>query len=374
MKIFGIPVNIHFTFLLVIPLIAWIIGSQIDPTVAILAGIFGVAIDPTLITSGWMPYILGTVVAIGLFAGVLIHELGHCIVARRGGIKIRNITLLIMGGVSSMEEDIPDPATELPMALAGPITSLGIGLVLCAFVYAIDAAYGTTPLSGIFIFLTGYLGILNLLLFAFNLLPAFPMDGGRVLRAFLAGRMPLQRATRIAAGIGQGFAVIFGLLGLLLFNPILIIIAFFIYIGAGQETQVLRYHVILRGLTVKDAMSSPAITVTPEMPLDEVIKMMYDTRHLGFPVVEKSRLVGIITLSDIHRAPPIDRDALLVQDVMTWSPIAVDPSHPLIDALRIMTRNDIGRIPVVAGDHLIGIITRTDILRLLEIEEGIRND
>jgi len=370
-KIFGIPVYIHFTFLLVIPLLAWIIGSQIELTVSLLTDIFGVAINPEMIIAGWMPYILGAIVAIGLFVGVFIHELAHSLVARRRGITIHSITLLILGGISSMEEEMPDPAVELPMALAGPLTSLGLGLWGCSMVYAIDMLGGTNPLTGLAIFVVGYLGILNVLLFGFNLIPAFPMDGGRVLRSFLAKRMPLQRATRIAADVGRGFAVVFGIVGFLMFNPILIIIAFFVYIGASQESRMIRYNVLLQDLTVADAMTSPVVTVPPDVPLTEVIGMMYDTRHLGFPVEENGRLQGIVTLNDIHDIPSVDREAMQVQDAMTRNLVTLSPGRALTDALRLMARHEIGRIPVVSDGELVGIITRTDILRVMEINEEI---
>ena len=366
----GIPVKLHWSFLLVIPLFAWIIGSQILLTTELIAALFGVPIDVTLIAAGLNPYILGTVVALGLFVGVFIHEMAHSLIARARGIKIHSITLLILGGVSQMEETMPDPKVELPMALAGPLTSLAIGLVSAALVYVFDAAVGDPAVAGVLVFVFGYLSLLNILLFGFNLLPAFPMDGGRVLRAWLARRMPLSRATRIAADVGKVFAVLFGLIGLLFLNPILIIIAFFIYIGASQEATFLRYNILLQDVTVADAMSSPVVTVEPTMPLSRLVEMMYETKHLGFPVVERGALVGIVALADIHKISPIDREAMQVRDVMTRNPTTLPPSAPLLDALRVITGKDIGRIPVVAdGGALVGIVTRTDVLRVMELRE-----
>ncbi|MDN7024516.1 CBS domain-containing protein [Methanoculleus sp. FWC-SCC1] len=368
-KIAGIPVKLHWSFLLVIPVFAWIIGSQIVLTTELIADLFGVPIDMTLITAGWNPYILGTVVALGLFFGVFIHEMAHSLVAKSKGLKINSITLLILGGVSSMEETVPDPRVELPMALAGPLTSLVVGLVCSALVY-VFAGIPDSAVAGVLVFSFGYLGLLNVLLFGFNLLPAFPMDGGRVLRAWLAKRMPLNRATRIAADIGRGFAVVFGIIGFLLFNPILIIIAFFIYIGANQEATSLRYNVLLQDVSVSDAMSTPVRTVPPAMPVTEVVELMYDTKHLGFPVVENGALTGIIALSDVHKITPHDREALQVRDIMSKSPITLPPDAPLIEALRIMSTNDIGRIPVVANRDLVGIVTRTDVVRVMELKEA----
>jgi Zn-dependent protease/predicted transcriptional regulator len=365
----GIPVKLHWSFLLVIPLFAWIIGSQILLTTELIAVLFGVPIDPTLIAAGFNPYILGTVVALGLFVGVFIHEMAHSLIARARGIEIHSITLLILGGVSQMEETMPDPKIELPMALAGPLTSLAVGLVSSALVYVVPAIVTEPGLAGVLVFTFGYLGLLNILLFGFNLLPAFPMDGGRVLRAWLARRMPLARATRIAADVGKGFAVVFGIIGFLLLNPILIIIAFFIYIGANQEATYLRYNILLQDVTVADAMSSPVATVEPTTPLSRLLEMMYETKHLGFPVVDRGSLIGIVALADVHKISPQDREAMQVRDVMTRTPTTLPPSAPLIDALRIMTGQDVGRIPVVADGDLIGIVTRTDVLRVMELRE-----
>ncbi|PKL62640.1 MAG: peptidase M50 [Methanomicrobiales archaeon HGW-Methanomicrobiales-2] len=365
----GIPVKLHWSFLLVIPLFAWIIGSQILLTTELIEALFGVPIETALITAGFNPYILGAVVALGLFFGVFIHELAHSLIARAKGIEIHSITLLILGGVSQMEETMPDPKVELPMALAGPLTSLAIGLISGALVYVVSAVVADPGIAGVLVFTFGYLGLLNVLLFGFNLLPAFPMDGGRVLRAWLAKRMPLSRATRIAADVGKGFAVLFGIVGLLLLNPILIIIAFFIYIGANQEATFLRYNILLQDVTVADAMSAPVATVEPTMPLPQLLEMMYETKHLGFPVMDRGALVGIVALADIHKISPHDREAMQVRDVMTKNPTTLPPSAPLIDALRIITGQNIGRVPVVADDTLVGIVTRTDVLRVMELRE-----
>ncbi len=365
----GIPVKLHWSFLLVIPLFAWIIGSQIELTTELIAVLFGVPIDMTLITVGFNPYILGTIVALGLFVGVFVHEMAHSLIAKAKGIEIHSITLLILGGVSQMEETMPDPKVELPMALAGPLMSLAVGLVCGALVYVFEVAIPDPAVVGVLVFVFGYLSLLNILLFGFNLLPAFPMDGGRVLRAWLARRMSLSRATRIAADIGKIFAVLFGIVGFLLLNPILILIAFFIYIGASQEATSLRYNILLQNVTVADAMSSPVITVDPTVPLSRVMEMMYETKHLGFPVVERGSLVGIIALADVHKISQIDREAMQVRDVMTRSPTTLHPSAPLVDALRIMSSQNIGRIPVVADDILVGIVTRTDVLRVMELRE-----
>lgn len=368
-RLFGIPVFIHFTFLLVIPLFAWIIGTDIGFSIQLVTRIFGVEVNDTLILAGIVPYILGTIIALGLFLGVFIHELSHSLIAQKAGIPIESITLLFFGGVASIDVQEPDPRTELVMALAGPVTSLMLGLLSAGLVYGTSQLVASAPVAGLLIYLFGYLSFLNLLLFAFNLLPAFPMDGGRVLRAYLAGRMPLYQATSIASMIGKGFAVIFGLIGLLLFSPLLILIAFFIYIGASQESDATRYNFLLRDVQVGQVMSRPVTTVEQVMPLTEVWNLMYQTKHLGFPVTDRGVLIGIITLSDLARTPALDRDAMQVRDVMTREVITLPPHAQVMDALRIMTRQNIGRIPVMDGEKPVGIVTKSDIFTVIELRE-----
>jgi Zn-dependent protease/predicted transcriptional regulator len=368
-RVFGIPILIHYTFLLVIPLFAWIIGSQISLTVDMIKNIYEVPVDTSLITEGFIPYVLGTIVALGLFAGVLVHELAHSIVAKRKGIRINSITLMLFGGIASMDEGTPDPKVELPMALVGPLMSLLVGLVCSGIVYVIPGTVANTANAGVLVFIFGYLGVLNIILFAFNLLPAFPMDGGRVLRAWLAKRMPLHRATKIAADIGRGFAILFGIVGLVFFNPFLILIALFIYIGASSESTAVKYSYLLQDVTVGNMMSSPVSTVPPNMPVSQVITMMYASKHLGFPVIERDTLVGMITLADVNRVSSIDREAMQVRDIMTRDTITLPPTAPVIDALKIMSARNIGRIPIVQDGNIVGIVTRTDILKITELKQ-----
>jgi CBS domain-containing protein len=195
------------------------------------------------------------------------------------------------------------------------------------------------------------------------------MDGGRVLRAWLAGRMPLHKATQIAADIGKGFAIIFGIVGLFAFSPFLILIALFIYIGANMESTAVKYSHLLQDVTVGDMMSSPVTTVPPNLPVSQVINMMYSSKHLGFPVVERDTLIGMITLADVNRTSPIDREAMQVRDIMTRDPIILPPAAPVIDALKIMSARNIGRIPIVQDDKILGIVTRTDILKVTELKQ-----
>jgi len=368
-RLFKIPILIHYTFLLVIPLFAYIIGSQITFTVNMLQEIYQVQIDTSLVTFGAMPYVLGAAIALGLFFGVLVHELAHSLVARSKGIAINSITLMIFGGIATMEEGMPDPKAELPMAIVGPVASLIFGLACSLVVYAIPSLAADPGTAGILVVFFGYLGMLNILLCFFNLIPAFPMDGGRVLRAYLASRMPLHRATQIAADIGKGFAILFGIIGLFSFEPFLILIALFIYIGANMESMAVKYSHVLQDVTVGSMMSSPVTTVGPTQPVSVVIAMMYASKHLGFPVVERDTLVGMITLADVNRTSPIDREALQVRDIMTHEIITLPPEAPVIEAFRVMSAKNIGRIPIVAEGRILGIVTRTDILKVMELRQ-----
>ncbi|MDD1663901.1 MAG: CBS domain-containing protein [Methanomicrobiales archaeon] len=370
-SLFGIPVLLHWSFLLAIPLFAWIIGTDIELSSTLIFDTLGIASpDTSLITQGWNPYILGVIVALALFFCVLVHELAHCVVALRRGIRINSITLLILGGVSSIENELPDPVDELPMSLAGPLTSAGLGILSWLVVIAGVPLIRSPPVEGVVVFLFGYLALLNIILFVFNLLPAFPMDGGRVLRAWLARRMPLPRATKIAADIGKVFAFIFVIFGLITLNFVLVIIGIFIYLGADQEFFAVRSTVLLRDVSVRDVMSTNLITVDPGLPVPEVIRLMYATKHLGFPVVENGIIVGMVTLEDVHRTSEIDRDAKQVRDIMVRNLITVPPTAMLSEAFRLMSRYNVGRIPIVADGRLLGIVTRTDVLKVMELREA----
>ena len=190
-----------------------------------------------------------------------------------------------------------------------------------------------------------------------------------MLRAWLAERMPLHRATKIATDVGKGFAIIFGLVGLFFFSPFLILIALFIYIGASMESTAVKYDYLLHDVTVGDMMSSPVISVSQTLPVSQVINMMYSSKHLGFPVIERDTLIGMVTLADVNRTGPVSREAMQVRDIMTRDPITLPPTAPVIDALKIMSARNFGRIPVVQDGKVLGIVTRTDIIKVTELKQ-----
>lgn len=353
-SLMGIPIKVHVTFLLILPVFAWLFATY--------PFLFG-DVEPAVLRYG-----LGALLAVVFFFCVLLHELGHSYVALRSGVEIKSITLIIFGGVSQMEEVPRDPRVELVMALAGPSVSVAIGVALLGLNFLL--ASPLDPMRGqVLGRVVSWLGVINILLAVFNLIPAFPMDGGRVLRSLMARRMPYLKATSRAASIGKAFAFLLGLLGLfsLPSGLWLILIAFFIYMGAGQEETGTRVSFTLEDVTVGEIMSSEVVTVGTDTLLDDVTGLMLRNKHTGYPVMEGGDIVGIVTLDDVHEVPRGERGESVVARVMTRDPITVTPETPAFDAMKIMSGRDIGRIPVVEDGALVGIISRTDLTRALEI-------
>ncbi len=367
--LFDIPIKLDLTFLLVLPLFAYLIGVQIEPTVGILNSLWGTSIDPTPLTGGAMPWVLGSLAAIGLFVGVVLHELGHSLTAQRYGFPIDSITLWLFGGIAALSEMPEDWRQELNIAIAGPIVSILVGVVAYAC-FLFVPALGLDPTVGdSLLFLFGYLAVLNVALAGFNMLPAFPMDGGRVLRALLARKRPYAQATQQAASVGKFFAVLMGLFGLLNFNIILIGIAFFIYIGASSESQQVTLRAAFQGVTVSDLMTpkSALHTVDPKTSVAELVERMFIERHTGYPVLEREELVGLVTLSDAQQIKAVERDAYRVEEVMSRDLKTISPDSDALTAIERMQRDNIGRLLVVDDGELVGLLSRTDIMTALSI-------
>ena len=363
--VFGIPIRLDATFLLILPLFAYLIGSDVETlTTELLNGALGAGIDPAALTGGLTPYALGTVAAVGLFACVLLHEFGHSLVAMRYGYEIESITLWLLGGVARFVEMPEDWKIELQVAIAGPIVSIALGIGAFA---AFSVVPGSQPEIA---FLLGYLALMNIVLAVFNMLPGFPMDGGRVLRALLARTRPYARATQIAAEVGKGFAILLGLFGLFNFNLYLLALAFFIYMGAAGEAQQTVMRAAFRGVTVGDVMTDEEDLhiVSPNDSIAELIQRMFRERHTGYPVVQNGRLVGMVTLGDAQQVDEVERDAMRVEDVMANDIVTVTPQTDALEALQTMQANGIGRLAVVdANGDLCGIISRTDLMTAFDI-------
>ncbi|MFB6120037.1 MAG: CBS domain-containing protein [Halobacteriaceae archaeon] len=364
-RIYGIPIRLDLTLLLILPLLAWLIGGQVELWVTNLNGI-GANIDAAPLTSGSTPMILGAAAAIGLFLGVLLHELGHSVVAIHYGYPIDSITLWILGGIAQFTDQPEDWKHEFSIALAGPVVSVALGALSYGALMVLPASLDTVR------FVVGYLALMNFALAAFNMLPGFPMDGGRVLRALLARDRPYARATQIAAEVGKLFAILLGIVGLFA-NIFLVLIALFIYVGASGEAQRTVMNAAFADVSVRDIMT-PADdleTVTPETSVADLLDRMFRERHTGYPVLENGGLVGLVTLEDAREVPEVERDAYLVEDVMTRDLITVSADRNVMDAFDTMTENGVGRVLVVDDDgNLVGLLTRTDIMTALNI---IRN-
>ncbi len=363
-SLLGIPIKLDVTFLLILPVFAWLIAIQIADLVPILNGLLGTAIDLETVTTGSTPWLLGAAAAIGLFASVLLHELGHSVVAIRYGFPIDSITLWLLGGVAQLSEQPTNWRQELAIAIAGPIVSVGLGVGFYALVLAVPATLETVQ------FLFAYLAVINVVLAAFNMLPGFPMDGGRVLRAILGRNRPFAVATAQAAQVGKLFALLLGLFGLLAFNIFLIAIAFFIYIAATGEARQTAIQAAIEGITVADVMT-PADeldTVDPETTIAELLDAMMEHRHTGFPVVETGSVVGVVTLEDARTVPPGERDSRTVREVMTTDLETLPPAEEAWEALVSLQRNDIGRLVVLDDrERLAGLVTRTDVITALNV-------
>ncbi|WP_306061251.1 site-2 protease family protein [Natronococcus wangiae] len=363
-SLFGIPVKLDITFLLILPVFAWIIAVQIADLVPMLNGLLGTELPIELLTTGSTPWILGAAAAIGLFASVLLHELGHSLVAIRYGFPIDSITLWLLGGVAQLTDQPTNWRQELTIAIAGPIVSVGLGVTFYALIVVVPASFESVQ------FILAYLAVINVVLAAFNLLPGFPMDGGRVLRAILARNRPFAVATAQAAQVGKAFAILLGLFGLLALNFILIAIAFFIYITATSEARQTALQAAIKGITIADMMTpvDDLDTVTPNITVAELLDTMMNQRHTGYPVVENDLVVGIITLEDVRTVTPTERDSTMVGEAMTSDLETISPDDDAIEVLMSIQRNDIGRLIVLdEHDQLTGLVTRTDVITALSI-------
>jgi Zn-dependent protease/CBS domain-containing protein len=357
-RVFGIPLEIDITFLLVLPVFAWLVAGQLGTLVALLNGVFGLSIAADALRGGALPLAVGFAAVIGLFVGVLLHELGHSLVAMYYGYGVDSITLWLLGGIAQPAEQPRNWVHEFWIAIAGPVVSvlLGVGCYLAVLVIP----------SGpdVAVFLLAYLAVLNVVLAVFNMLPAFPLDGGRVLRALLARRHSYVRATRQAATVGKLFAVVLGLVGLVALNVFWIFIAFFIYVAATAESKQMVLDAAFQGVTVEELMTprDRLDVVAPGLAVGDLLDEILATRHTGYPVVDAGEFVGIVTLSDVQQ---VDDETVTVGEVMTPAVDldTVGPDDDAVDAFQTLGSSEVGRLPVVddAG-RLFGLVTRTDLV------------
>lgn len=349
-RIAGIDVYVHATFFM---LLAWIALSYWRESQSFAAVVEGV----------------GFILA--LFACVVLHEFGHALTARRYGIRTRDITLLPIGGLARLER-MPDvPIQELWVALAGPAVNAVIAVVLFAGLHASSAWQSITRVGVATGAFAERVMLANVVLAVFNLLPAFPMDGGRALRALLATRMEYMRATQRAAAIGQGMAVLFGFMGLQ-GNPMLIFIALFVWIGAGQEASMVQMKSVLSGIPLRRAMLTRFRALTPTSTLGDAVDLLLTGSQQDFPVVADGRVEGMLTRSDLVKALTRSGRDASVRDVMTRECPAADASEMLETVLGRLQGRDCHTIPVLERGVLIGLVTMDNVGEFLTIQAAER--
>jgi Zn-dependent protease/CBS domain-containing protein len=360
---FGIPIKLDLTFLLILPVFAWLISTQVGLWADQLNLFWNAGLDAAALSEGLMPWILGSIAAIGLFVGVVFHELGHSLVAMRYGFPIDSITLWILGGVAQLTDQPEDWKQELLIAIAGPVVSIAFGAVSWVALVLVPASLPAVR------FVFGYLALMNFALAAFNLLPGFPMDGGRVLRALLARTRPFARATQIAAEVGKAFAILMGIVGLFGGNIILIGVAFFIYVGASGESRRTVMNAAFQGVEVRDIMTpaEDVQTVDANQSVADLLEQMFRQRHTGYPVMRDGDLVGMVTLEDARDVRDVERDAYTVADIMTPDLRTIRAQSNAMEAFETMQQHGIGRLLVTDGDRLVGLVSRTDLMTALDI-------
>jgi Zn-dependent protease/CBS domain-containing protein len=345
-RVLGTEIRLHLTFLL---LLAWI---------GLAHGLRG----------GMAEAIQGVAFITLIFACVLLHEFGHVLAARRYGIATPDITLLPIGGVARLDRIPEKPAEELVVALAGPAVNVAIATLLLPLGGVPDVA-AMAGLEDPSQSLLARLFWVNVTLVVFNLIPAFPMDGGRVLRALLGMRLGNRRATHIAASIGQALAFGIGLLGLLAGAPLLVFVALFVWLGAGAESQAVQMRELSRGMMAADAMVTRFETLHSTARIADAVELLLRTTQTEFPVLDGSgRLRGILTRSDMIRALQDTGPEGAVLDAMRRDVAMVPHRAPLEDALRTM-QDTAGPVGVTDGaGRLVGLLTHENLGEMLMVE------
>jgi len=347
----GIDVFVHATFLILIGWVGYSYWLEYGSLAKVAEGILFI---------------------LALFLCVVLHEYGHALTARKYGIKTRDITLYPIGGVARLERMPDKPIEELWVALMGPAVNLVIAAVL--FAYLLFSG-GLVPITHLTIasgsFLTRLM-TLNIWLVLFNLIPAFPMDGGRVLRALLAMRMDYVRATQIAANIGQGLAFVFGFIGLFS-NPFLLFIAFFVWIGASQEASMVQMRNSISGIPVTRAMLTDFKTLSPRDTLSQVVGLILAGSQHDFPVLDNDgRVIGILERNEFIAALSKKGQSTPVVDVMRRDLPSVD-SHDMVEtALMRLQESGAKTLPVMHGGQFVGLVTSENITEFLMIRSALK--
>jgi Zn-dependent protease/predicted transcriptional regulator len=354
-RVFGIPLKVHVSWFLVFAWFTYGLAEKYFPLV--------------LTCPRWEYWLLGTVAAFLLFASVLVHELGHSWVALRYRIPIAQITLFIFGGMAQIRREAPTPRAEFLIAIAGPIVSILISLF-----FAVVAAMSRLPSDVVAV--ATLLGEVNLTLAVFNLVPGYPLDGGRVLRAGLwAWTGNFHSATRYASRAGQGVAILLMLFGLYLSleSPVngvwMLLIGAFLYLSAHNSHRQVAFQEALAGLQLSDIMTKKVVAIDANQTVEEAVNQYFSRFGYGsFPVVEDGRLIGLVTLKELNEVPREKWDKIKVGQVMVArDPQLAIPRHESVaTAVDRLMQEGRSRLIVTDGDTVVGILTRGGLGRMLD--------
>lgn len=361
-RIAGIEIGIHYTWLLAFILITWSLAQGIFPQYY----------------PGWdlaTYWVTGILAALFLFLSVLVHELAHSLVAIARGLSVQGITLFIFGGVSNIKGEPERPSVEFVMAIVGPLASL----VLAGIFWGLRQAVGqqVSPLAAIL----WYLALVNALLAGFNLIPGFPLDGGRVLRSIIWGATgSLTKATNIAATVGRvfGWALIaFGVFQLITGNFLggiwIAFIGWFLSSAANASRREVRARERLSGVRVKEVMNPSLECISPQISVGDVVRDIFLQRgRRAVPVCQDDKLVGIVTLTDIKELPQSKWEYTSVGEIMTRSPLhTVDTDDGLNSALKLLAEHSLNQVPVLSEGRLVGLLSRADVIRYLQLSQEL---
>ncbi len=368
-KLLGFEVRIDASWLLLALLVTWSLAKGVFPSTYAYKGIAE--------STYW---IMGAAGALGLFLSIIFHELCHSLVATRYGIPMKGITLFIFGGVAEMDDEPPSAKAEFLMAIAGPLSSVVLGLAFQGVAYAGQSLGWPGSISTV----ASYLGWINFILAAFNLLPAFPLDGGRVLRSILWGwKGNLRWATRISSWIGSAFGLVLIALGVInIFRGSFIggiwwlMIGFFLRNAAQMSYSQILARKVLEGEKVRRFMVADPVTVSRGLTLEEFIHdYVYRYHFKMFPVVSFDRLVGCLTVRRVAEVPREEwREHTVGEIAQPCTPdITIGPDDDAVRALAVMSRSANSRLLVVEGDRLVGIITLKDMLQFLSLKLELKD-
>ncbi|MEL7561783.1 site-2 protease family protein [Dehalogenimonas sp. 4OHTPN] len=360
-RILGIEIGIHVSWLLIFAFLTWSLAASYFPSI----------LPEESSATYWL---LGAASSLSLFASVLAHELGHSVVARRNGIPVKDITLFIFGGASNIGKEADTPGAEFRMAVTGPL----ISFALAAIFYVVYSAGGPveTALSAV----TLYLAQINMILGIFNLLPGFPLDGGRVFRSLvwkITGNV--NKATRIAATTGQVIAYLFIFGGIALAFNVgisglwLALIGWFLASAASASYQQSLLSEVLKGIKVSQIARLDLHTISPTLTVESALNEMLEKRQRAFPVVEGSRMIGLLSMTDIKRSPRHTWSSETVSSILT--PMnevkSVSPDDDLAAALELMQGGGFNQLPVLEGGALRGMLSRADLLSYIQIKQEL---